>query len=114
VVQLDEINGVDVAVPTAAWHHDQTAGSERHALVATVAEQLDGHGSLKSEQQLVGVGVHFPWTTAGAGRPEDGEVAAVERHELVEREFGVGLRDVDRAMSINDRIIVRWDSPPTC
>ena len=81
--------------------------------VAAVAEQLDGDGSLKCVQQLVGVGVHLPWTGTCASRSEDSKVTVVERHELMECELGVGLGDVDRAMGIHDCIIVRGATPPT-
>jgi hypothetical protein len=107
VVQLDEVVGIDVTVPAAAGYDDEGPSGERHPFVATVIEELDGDGSLEGEQQLVGVGVHLPGTGTPSGRSKDGEMAVVERHELVERELRVGASDPDGVMGIHDCIIVR-------
>lgn len=110
VIQLDEIVRIDMAVPAAAGYDDEGAGGERHPFVATVIEELDRDGSLEGEQQLVGVGVHLPGTSTRAGRSKHGEVAEIERHELVEHELRVGVSDVDGAMRFHDCIIARREA----
>jgi hypothetical protein len=91
VVELDEVFGVDVTVPSASRNHDEAACVEWHALVAVVIEKFDGHGSCECEEQLVGVGVHLPGSGSLAVGPEDGELTTVERHEIVERQLLVGV-----------------------
>jgi hypothetical protein len=93
VVQLNEVVGVDVAVPAA--------------------EELNDDGALKREQQLVGVRVHLPRAYAGAARSKNSEVPIVERNKVMERKLGVGASDVHRAMSIHDWIIVGASRSPT-
>ena len=113
VVELHQIRSVDVTVPSAPRDHDKATGVKRHALVALVVEQLDGDGSLQCEEQLVGVGVHLPGSGPFTVGSEDGELAAVERDELVERHLLIGVRDVDGPVSFHDGIIVRSNELPT-
>ena len=76
--------GVDVAVPSPAWHHDKSAGGERYALASPPAPN-SSMVTISEVRTAVGrCSGCISRDRTCAGRSEDSEVTVVERHEVME------------------------------
>ena len=91
---------------------DERSSLERRGPVPAGVESatVTDPSSAKSSSSVSGCYSHGP---APAPLAEDGEVAMVERDELVEGKFRIIVSDVDWAMSIHDDTIVGHRLSPT-